>query len=74
MSYDDPNDPGNGEKHHTGGICVEPGCIHPAGTAWSPHWCFRCNVERMNRITRNLLEIELKFHERQLAADKTEGE
>jgi len=53
MSYNDPNDPGNGEKYHTGKQCIELDCNNPAGTAWSPYWCFKHNVERINRINKS---------------------
>ena len=53
--YEDRSDPGNSSLHHTGELCVED-CGRPAGTAWSPHWCFECNVERMRRIGHNLRE------------------
>lgn len=49
-AFEDPNHPGNGPEHRTGKPCIESGCDRPAGTAWSPHWCFECNVERMRRI------------------------
>jgi hypothetical protein len=48
--YQDPNDPRNGAAYHTGKRCVEHGCENPAGTAWSPHWCHLCNVQRIDRI------------------------
>lgn len=57
MSYDDPNDRGNGPSYHTGKPCVEEGCDRPAGTAWSPYWCFECNVVRIKRIDRQLKEL-----------------
>ena len=47
--YDDPKHEGNSAKHHTGKECIE-GCGRPAGTAWSPYWCFECNVDRINKI------------------------
>lgn len=50
MAFDDPNDPNNGPQFHTGKRCIEQGCDEPAGTAWGPYWCFRHNVERLNRI------------------------
>lgn len=55
--YEDPNHEGNSDKHHTGKECIEPGCSKPAGTWWSPLWCFEHNVERMNRIDRSLKDI-----------------
>jgi len=51
--FDDPKDEGNSDKYHTGQLCIE-GCGRPAGTAWSPHWCFECNVKRINRISKQL--------------------
>lgn len=55
--FEDPNDPRNGPEHHAGGPCIERGCDNPAGTHWSPHWCFDCNAERMRRVDRSLQEI-----------------
>jgi hypothetical protein len=63
MGYDDPNDPGNSAQHHTGKLCIE-GCGRPAGTLWSPHWCFECNVVRMNRITVQLNDIQRKLEKK----------
>jgi hypothetical protein len=54
--YDDPNDDGNSARYHTGKLCIE-GCGRPAGTQWSPYWCFECNVKRIKRITRELRDI-----------------
>ena len=51
VGYNDPNNPGNGSKYHTGKSCIEPGCERPAGTAWSPYWCFEHNIERIDRIS-----------------------
>ena len=48
--YKDRNYPGNSKKYHTGEPCVTKGCNNPAGTKWSPLWCFECNVKRMDRI------------------------
>jgi hypothetical protein len=59
--YDDPNDPGNSEKYHTGESCITDGCENPAGTAWSPYWCFECNVQRINRISRQLEDMTQKI-------------
>ena len=50
-AYEDPADAGNGPKYHTGKECIELGCARPAGTAWSPVWCFECNVKRIKRIS-----------------------
>ncbi len=51
-AYADPNHRGNSADHHTGKPCVERGCDKPAGTAWSPLWCFDHNVERLQRCDR----------------------
>lgn len=56
-AYADPKHPGNSSKHHTGKPCVIIGCDKPAGTAWSPYWCFRHNVERIDRVGRQLNEV-----------------
>jgi hypothetical protein len=50
-AYENPDHPGNGPEHHTGKPCIEKGCTNPAGTAWSPHWCFPCNVARIKRVS-----------------------
>lgn len=49
-AYKDPNHEGNSSKYLTGKKCIELDCENPAGTRWSPHWCFSCNVERIERI------------------------
>ena len=49
-AYRDPDHPGNSTKHRTGRPCFEAGCQEPAGTSWSPFWCFAHNVARMDRI------------------------
>lgn len=55
--YNDRDDPGNGPKYHTGKPCIEHGCDRPAGTAWSPHWCFEHNVERIDRVDKQLRSL-----------------
>jgi len=61
--YQDRNDEGNGPLYNTGKKCIT--CHErPAGTAWSPHWCFECNVERMDRITRNMESILAGFEKK----------
>lgn len=59
--YQDPKHPYNGSEYHTGKECIEPGCHNPAGTAWSPFWCFDCNVKRIDRISRQLDEIAERY-------------
>lgn len=56
LAYKDPNHEGNSAKYHTGARCIE-GCGRPAGTWWSPLWCFECNVKRMNRISDALAPV-----------------
>lgn len=57
IAFEDPSHPGNGSEYHTGEPCHTKGCERPAGTWWSPHWCFEHNVERLHRITGQLDEI-----------------
>jgi len=54
MNYENPDHDGNSAKWHTGKRCVEKGCKKPAGTWWSPLWCFDHNVERMKRVSAGL--------------------
>lgn len=56
----DQNSPENSSEHHTGKNCIR--CSNPAGTAWSPLFCRKCNAERLDRITISLETInkELK--------------
>lgn len=50
-AFEDPNHPGNGPEYHSGlPCCYKVGCSNPAGTAWSPYFCFSCNVERLRRF------------------------
>lgn len=48
--YQDPNDDFNSPRFHSGKKCVERECSEPAGTGWSPYWCFKHNAARMDRI------------------------
>lgn len=57
-TYEDPNDEGNSSRHHTGRQCVESGCTEPAGTAWSPWWCFKHNVERIRQVDESMKRLE----------------
>lgn len=66
-AYADVTHPDNGPAYWTGLPCINEGCDRPAGTGWSHLWCFRCNVRRMDKITRSLEEI----HE-QLVREKAE--
>jgi len=57
LPYEDPKHKGNSAEYHTGELCVEPDCEQPAGTAWSPLWCFVHNAQRIKRISRQLDEF-----------------
>jgi len=59
-SYEDPNDSGNSPRWHTGKPCIEKDCTEPAGTAWSPFWCFKHNAERIRSIDRALTALVQK--------------
>lgn len=48
-------DPGDGRS------CDVEGCPCPAGTAWSPYWCFEHNVERLDRINKALDKMLEQF-------------
>ena len=65
LAFEDPNNPGNSPEYHAGKPCIEEGCDEPAGTWWSPHWCFKHNVERIRRITRQMEEFEASFKVKQ---------
>lgn len=57
--YQDPDDEANkGLFWRTGKPCIEQGCDEPAGTGWSPLWCFKHNVERIDRISRRLEALD----------------
>lgn len=64
MSFEDPDDVGNSWRYYTGKDCIEEGCYFPAGTAWSPHWCFGHNVERMKRISKSMEDIAKRFEKK----------
>ena len=53
-AYQDPFHEGNSVKYQTGRVCITKGCKNLAGTAWSPHWCYKHNVERMDRLSANI--------------------
>ena len=61
IAYKDPKHIGNSEKYHTGKKCIEPGCDNLAGTAWSPFWCFTCNVKRIEKIDEQLKQCMNRF-------------
>jgi len=55
-AYQDVNNDGNSAKYHTGKKCIEYGCDELAGTAWSHLWCVKHNIERMDKISKQLEE------------------
>lgn len=71
-AFEDPTDVGNSPKYHTGKPCIEPGCGRPAGTAWSPYWCFECNVKRIKRIDHQL-EMLIRQLEEKRKGDQPMG-
>lgn len=54
LAYQDPNHEGNSAKYHSGERCRGKDCKEPAGTWWGEHWCFKHNVERMDKISATL--------------------
>ena len=49
-AYQDPKHSGNKIRPKIKCVgCGIKGCI----TAWGP-WCYKCNIERMDRISKNL--------------------
>lgn len=64
QGYNDPNHPGNGLKYHTRKLCIEDGCFRVAGTMWGPYWCFKHNVERIDRIDKALEAMIDEFSRR----------
>jgi hypothetical protein len=38
--------------------CYEPGCVEPAGTLWTPHWCPKHDQERIERITQQMQDLQ----------------
>lgn len=71
MNYENPDFEGNSEKYHTGKKCTVKGCDHPAGTWWSPFFCFEHNVERLKRITAGLDEAVKKAEVQALVDEAT---
>jgi hypothetical protein len=67
LAFEDPNHPGNGPKYHTGKQCYVHGCTNPAGTAWSPYWCFEHNVERIRCVDKQLSDIVAGHRKREEA-------
>lgn len=65
LAYQDPAHEGNSAQHHSGKPCRTKGCTEKAGTWWSPLWCFKHNVERMDNISATLESMaeKAKFSE-----------
>ncbi len=63
-AFEDPDHQGNQSEYYTGQSCAKKGCTNPAGTAWSPYWCFGCNVKRMRRLTRRIDKFLAKWSEK----------
>lgn len=72
-AFEDPNHEGNSAAYHTGKPCRTKGCTAPAGTWWSPHWCFAHNVERIKRIESGLNDAALTMRLRKMVNDETES-
>lgn len=67
--YNDITHKGNSKKYHTGKECIKLGCNKLAGTAWSPFWCFECNVKRIDKINKQfetILVERIKNHDNNL--------
>lgn len=54
-------DDGYGEKYWTGKECIIEGCTKPAGTGWGPLWCKDHDIERRNRVTRQMEDLLTQF-------------
>lgn len=65
LPFEDPKHRGNSSVYHTGVKCCTEGCDNPAGTWWSPHWCFEHNAKRIHRITKQLGDTLIRFKETQ---------
>jgi len=57
--YNDPDARGNTDKRYRRPTkrCATQPCDEVPGTLWSPYWCFRHNVERIDRISDTLEAI-----------------
>jgi hypothetical protein len=67
MNYRNPKSPGYGRKYRKGEQCLGAAeCKNVAGSAWGP-WCYEHNVERMDRINKNMTQIEQSFAQKSVA-------
>jgi hypothetical protein len=39
-------------------LCYEPECVEPAGTLWGPHWCPEHDQDRIERIGRQMQDLQ----------------
>ena len=69
-AYEDKTHIANSAKYHTGKDCIEDGCKKPAGTHWSPYWCFAHNAERMKRISASLEKMAMKLKKTSVATSE----
>jgi hypothetical protein len=69
--FEDPNHEGNSAKYRSGRSCHTKGCKEPAGTWWSPHWCFAHNVERIHRIEAGINDVLVSSKLRQMVDAET---
>lgn len=49
-NFENSRHEGNSHAYLTGKYCIVLGCKAAAGTAWSPLWCVKHNISRMNQI------------------------
>lgn len=73
-NFENSNYKGNSSKYHTGKPCIEKDCDNPAGTTWSPYWCFEHNVERIKRIDKSFEDIisSLEKKKKEMESERTE--
>lgn len=53
-NFEDRRNEGNSAYYLTGDKCIVAGCQGAAGTAWSPLWCVKHNVNRINQIEESM--------------------
>jgi len=64
LAFENSQHEGNSSLYHTGKQCVEKYCTKPAGTKWSPFWCFKHNVERIKRVNKQFEACEIFYKEK----------
>ena len=45
-------------QQRSGFACYEAGCPEPAGTLWTRHWCPGHDMERIDRITAQMKDMQ----------------